>query len=108
MNKDSLRPVLLELNVMLPVKESRVVAPCRVVTLDRRLCRTLQMDTVAKCLLEKGELSQKNVPWFRKKEASGAKTDTSPCLGKKTFDRRSPATSQQRARQKWFLDAKTL
>ena len=33
--------------------------PCREVTLDRRLCRTLQMDTVAKCPLERGELTQK-------------------------------------------------
>ena len=44
---------------MLPVKKAEVAAPCRKVTLDRRLCRTLQMDTVAKCPLETGELSQK-------------------------------------------------
>ena len=60
MDKDSLRPVLLELgNVILPVKKAEVAAPCRKVILDRQLCRTLQMDTVAKCPLETGELSQK-------------------------------------------------
>ena len=60
MNKESLRPVLPEFeNVTFPVNKSRVVAPCREVTLDRRLCRTLQVDTVAKCPLETGELLQK-------------------------------------------------
>ena len=66
------------------------------------LCRWTQSQSVH----WKQASSLRNVPWYQRNVWS--ESGHVSLFGKKTYDRRSPATSQQRARQRWFLDANTL
>ena len=73
---------MLELgNVMLPVKKSREVAPCREVALDR-LTVSHPADGHSR-KVSAGDKRALSEAFLGTKEASEAKTDTSLCLGKR-------------------------
>ena len=78
----------------------------RLARLDRRLRRTQQMDTVAKCPLGRDELSRKRA-LVRKKHLERKRSRLS-AWEKGIRPEVANDVTMERARQKWFLVAKTL